>query len=581
MYHRRMRARVGFRCLIVFLAVCCVSRPARSGELEDLLRTGAALNQQADYAHAIPLLRRATELAPQDPSANYLLGVALLESGHPADAIAPLQIAIKGNSENEPAEGYLGDAEMEQGDFAGAAETFQAAVARAPNSEQALMWWTDYSLERYRILALWLRASPRGRAIVLRAKAETLAPGTAAREALLRETAEADPEQQGIWGELGVAQIQLGKNTDAETSLKTALARQAEDSSTLQLQALMAAAHGQWPQAQTKLLLLGERSDSGLQEVLATWPQKLIPGPDVEGTIWRCLRKQPEGCPVETAALKNGSGAPAEQAYQEGRWEQLASMPAPAQDHAAEWFWRGIALAHLKDCPRAIPALERGLKAGAETAGSWLANCYEFEAVHFADELGAQGKEGAVHQIRGDILLSIRLEPARAATEYADALRFKPNKPELLEKLAEAYLNSGDMDRARQSAQAALTQNPHRELALRLLIRIAMSNRDYPTALALLGRLGEMEPQDPWTHIQLGTAYAQTGHPEEAVQNLKPVLDSGYADETGALHGLLAAQLRKLGRDREAKLATDEAIELATSFQERVQSNTNTDENIR
>jgi tetratricopeptide (TPR) repeat protein len=502
----------------------------------------------------------------------------LLESGHPADAIAPLRIAIKENSENEAAEGYLGDAEMEQSNFALAAETFQAAVARAPNSEQALMWWTDYSLERYRVLAFWLRGSQRGRAIVLRAKAETMAPGTAARQALLRETAEADPEQHGIWGELGVAQIQLGMNTDAETSLKAALARQPEDSSTLQLQALIAAAHGKWPEAQTKLLLLGERSDNGLQKVLATWPQKLVPGPDVDGPVWRCLRKEPEGCPVKTAPLKNGIVVPAGQAYQEGRWEQLASMPAPAPDDASEWFWRGMALAHLRDCPRAIPALERGLKAGAETAGSWLANCYQLEAVHFADQLGAQGKEGSVHQIRGDILLSIRLEPARAATEYTEALRLKPNSPELLEKLAEAYLNSGEMDRARQSAQAALMQNPHRELALRLLIRIAMSDRDYPTALALLGRLAEMEPQDPWTHVQLGTAYAQTGHPEEAVQNLKPVLDSGYLDERGALHGVLAAQLRKLGRDKEAKNATDEAIELATSFQEHVQSNTNIDE---
>lgn len=573
-----MRARFGFRCLIACLAVCCASRPARSGELEDLLRTAAALNQQADYAHAMPLLRRATELAPQDPEANYLLGVALLQSGHPADAIAPLRIAVKENSENEAAEGYLGDAEMEQGNFAQAAETFQAAVARAPNSEQALMWWTDYSLERYRVLALWLRSSPRGRAMVLRAQADTMAPGTAARQALLREAAEADPEQHGIWGELGVAQIELGMNADAETSLKAALTRQPEDSSTLQLQALIAAAHGQWPEAQAKLLLLGERSDSGLQKVLATWPQKLVPGPDVDGAVWRCLRKQPEGCPVKTAPLKNGAVVPAEQAYQEGRWEQLASMPAPAPDHASEWFWRGMALAHLRDCPQAIPALERGLKAGAETAGSWLANCYELEAVRFADQLGAQGKEGAVHQIRGDILLSIRLEPARAATEYTEALRFKPNNPELLEKLAEAYLNSGEMDRARQSAQAALTVNPHRELALRLLIRIAMSDRDYPTALALLGRLAEMEPQDPWMHIQVGTAYAQTGHPEEAVQNLKPVLDSGYLDERGALHGVLAAQLRKLGRDQEAKNATDEAIALATSFQEHVQNHTNIDE---
>ena len=149
-----MRARPGIQCLIALFAVCCAAQPANPGELEDLLKNGSALNQQADYVHAIPLLRRATELAPQNPSANFLLGVALLESGHPADAVAPLRIAAKANPVNEPAEGYLGDAEMEQNEFALAAETFQTAVARSPDSERALLWWTDYSLERFRVLAL-------------------------------------------------------------------------------------------------------------------------------------------------------------------------------------------------------------------------------------------------------------------------------------------------------------------------------------------------------------------------------------------------------------------------------------------
>ena len=171
-----MRACPGIQCLIALFAVCCPAQPANPGELEDLLKNGSALSQQADYVHAIPLLRRATELAPQNPSANYLLGVALLESGHPADAVAPLRIAAKANPVNEPAEGYLGDAEMEQNEFALAAETFQTAVARSPDSERALLWWTDYSLERFRVLAFSLRGSPRGRATVLRATAENPRP---------------------------------------------------------------------------------------------------------------------------------------------------------------------------------------------------------------------------------------------------------------------------------------------------------------------------------------------------------------------------------------------------------------------
>jgi predicted RNA polymerase sigma factor len=45
-------------------------------------------------------------------------------------------------------------------------------------------------------------------------------------------------------------------------------------------------------------------------------------------------------------------------------------------------------------------------------------------------------------------------------------------------------------------------------------------------------------------------------------------LAAGYPDEKGALHALLAGQLRKLGREQEAKSAAQEAIRLANAFQE-------------
>jgi tetratricopeptide (TPR) repeat protein len=564
-----MRACPGIQCLIALCAVCCAAQPANPGELEDLLKNGSALSQQGDYAHAIPLLRRATELAPQDPSANFLLGVALLESGHPADAVAPLRIAAKANPVNEAAEGYLGDAEMEQNEFALAAETFQTAVARSPESERALLWWTDYSLERFRVLAFWLRNSPQGRATVLRATAENGKTGMTAKEALLRQAAASDPQLSGIWGELGVAQSQLGMDANAAASLKTAQQRQPQASSTLQLEAIVEATRGNWSQAQTRLLELGERSPSGLEKVLAAWPQRLVPGQGVKGAVWECLRQGSTTCPLKNA---QGSALPAERVFQQGRWEQLAAMPIPAPDNTTAWFWRGVAIAELGDCSQAIPALERGLKAGAETAASWLTSCYELEAVHTADQLKAQGKEASVHQIRGDILLSIRLDASQAATEYTEALRLKPKNPELLEKLAEAYFSLGDMDQARRSAQEALEQNPHRRPVLRLLVRVAMSQRDYSTALSLLDRLAALEPEDAWTRVQQGTAYAQTGHPQEAVQHLKPALDAGYPDEKGALHAVLAGQLRKLGRDQDANNATDQAIKLADSFEQHTQN---------
>ena len=103
-------------------------------------------------------------------------------------------------------------------------------------------------------------------------------------------------------------------------------------------------------------------------------------------------------------------------------------------------------------------------------------------------------------------------------------MNLKPKDPELLEKLAEAFYSQGELAKARQAAQQALEQNPHRKQLLKLLIHVAMNERDYSTALSLLAQLAAMQSADPWMRVQQATAYAQTGHPGEAVQKLQPTL---------------------------------------------------------
>jgi len=567
-----MKAHPEFYCWIAFIALCASAQPPPSTEFENLLKAGSRFSQQGDYQHAIPLLTQATKLAPQNPSANFLLGVALLQSGHASDAIAPLRIAANADPLNESAEGTLGDAEMELNNFALAAEAFQSAAARSPDSEQVLVWWTGFSLERYRALMFSLRASAKGRAALLSVAAAAPAVGLTTRESLLKQAAALDPELAGIWGELGVAQGQLGKEVEAESTLKTAQQRNPKASSTLKLEALIDAAHGNWSDAEKQLIALGERSPAELKRFLASWPHRLFPGPEISGALWQCLRDGSQPCPSKPAAPLQTSTSSVERLFEENRWEQLTATPPTASESPQEWFWRGVAFAELDDCSQAIPALERGLKLGAQTAAAWLTSCYEVNAIHTADKLKTSGKEGSVHQIRGDILLSIRLDPTRAALEYNEALNLKPKDPALLEKLAETYFSLGEMATARQRALEALQQNPHRQQLLRLLVRIAMSERDYETALALLDRLAQMEPEDAWILVQQATAYAQTGRTEDAVKRLRSALAAGYPDEKGALHAMYAGQLRKLGRDQEANEASHEAVRLANSFQRQTEN---------
>jgi len=348
------------RLFLCCFAVVCVAQ--QSADLDKLLQEGAAFNRQSDYTRAIPVLRQAINLAPQNPTANYLLGVALLQSGHPADAVAPLQIAAQATSGDYAAAGYLGDAEMELKEFSLAAEAFLSAVSRSPESEQTLIWWTDYSLERYRVLELSLRTTARGRAAMLLGAAESVNIELKQKKALLEQAAELDPGFPEILGELGIAQALLGEQAEAVASLKVARQNAPNAISIVKLEALVAAARGNWDEANSKLLDLDRRSQAEFKGMVAEWPKNLLPGVNRDDPLWQCLRNSRSDCAAIRVQPDADQTAPSPQLYAEGRWERLIAAHAPPADDAASWFWRGMALARTGDCAHAIPALERGLR---------------------------------------------------------------------------------------------------------------------------------------------------------------------------------------------------------------------------
>src|SRR5690348_541623 len=495
-------------------------------------------------------------------------------------------------------------------DYAEVAEAFQKGLARAPESAQTWMKWADFDLERFRVLSLELRSLQSGMAVVLRLEAEGLHSGPQTREELLRQSATADPEQRGIWGELGVEQVRRGEDAanrkihspqiagragngahwteEAAATLKMARERQPRDLWTLRLEAMMAAARGDWRDAERLLLELGSRSPAILRQELQAWSRNLVPPPNVAGEIWRCVRENSTTCMGKIKFAASDIKFPAgenhdseEQLFAEERWEQLAALPEPPSEVTAAWFRRGVALAELNDCGGAIPALERGLDAGAESAAYWLELCYASEAERTIARLGKLGNQApsrvagdsqvaelAFHRVRGDFLVRVKGDMQAATEEYVKARKLQPRDPLLAERLAQAYENIGDMQRAKAAAREALALDPRRAVSLRLLASIAMNERDYANALESLNKLLALRPSDAWTRVQLGIAYAQTGQPQQALENLQLALAAGYPDERGALHAMLASVLRKLGREQEAQNAAAESDRLSNLFQQ-------------
>ena len=120
-------------------AISAFSRAAELAPSSSLtfVRLGNAFMEKHDYAAAIPPLKRAVELSPESPAAHQLLGFALLATGFAAQAIPHLQ--------QVNAYGALGIAQLQSGQPAEAVANLQAALAKSPNDPDLLYYLSSAS----------------------------------------------------------------------------------------------------------------------------------------------------------------------------------------------------------------------------------------------------------------------------------------------------------------------------------------------------------------------------------------------------------------------------------------------------
>ncbi|MGN5374340.1 tetratricopeptide repeat protein [Sphingomonas hankookensis] len=111
-----------------------LAQPGQDADWTLYLQRGAALDQSGDWAGALPMLRRAVELAPQEPVALNYLGYAQVDRGENvteatrmlerAHALAPRDPAIADS---------LGWARYRAGNLAAALPLIEGAVRQAPD----------------------------------------------------------------------------------------------------------------------------------------------------------------------------------------------------------------------------------------------------------------------------------------------------------------------------------------------------------------------------------------------------------------------------------------------------------------
>ena len=548
---------------------------AADADAKILVQQAFDLHQKGQFSEALPLLRRAHDLAPEDYFVNLLLGIDSLRTGQAKTAVPFLKKASRLRPNEEYPLAYLAEAYARQELYGDAAQAYIQAAHIAPGSPESAVAFVDFALSRFARMSELLRSSKKGLAADYRLR--TLAqPGVdSSRLSLLQRAADLDPSAPGIWSDLARAALVAGKLADAKVFVEKALEADPNDQTAKFAEAQLAAQDSEWRQAIKLIESIAGNSPATLVAAVGQWPGQLQPPAStvISGAaakFFHCVRQASRNCAFGSG-IKISSQSPSA-LFREQRWEQLTKLPVPQPSQTVAWVQRGVAFAKLNNCPKAIPSLERGLsKSSPDVYGMFLLSwCYSREAGQTAEQVRQSAKDEApLHVMRGDILLRLQAKAAMAVSEYQQALAEDANDPAVLERLAEAQLGAGQIDAARQSAQAAIQIDPQRMAPKSTLAKIAIQERDYSAALPYLRELVARNPQDESTRIELGKACAQSGALDEAWRNLAPLLAHGYPDEKGSLHYLLGSVLKKMGRDAEADKAFAAATQLSETFQQK------------
>ncbi|HET9307024.1 MAG TPA: tetratricopeptide repeat protein [Candidatus Sulfotelmatobacter sp.] len=565
------RARAGLWVLMLIATLFAHVHASAQDNFKPLVQEAFELHQHGQFSAALPLLRRAYAMQPDDYFVNLLLGIDSLRTGDPQASVRYLKKASRLRPHEEFPLAYLGEAYALQEIFGEAAAAYMKAVSVAPTSAESSIAFVDFALSRFANISTSLRSSTKGLAAEYRLRALAVGENGAERVSLLQRSADLDPAAPGIWSDLGRASLAAGNVAAAEDAARRAVEANPNDLAAWMLDAQLAAQSHDWKRVQTRLNAIAQRSAETLSLETARWPKQIqAPAGAVSGVAAKFLSCVQEGkTACEFPVSRSGSTDPSV-LFREQRWEQLTKLPASRDGESKAWIQRGIAFASLDDCARAIPSLERGLTASSTDTYALfqLSRCYSQQAGRIAHQVQQSAdSEAPLHTMRGDILLRLQAKPEVAVAEYQQALTLDPNDPAILERLAEAQLGAGKTEDAQSSAQAALKIDPQRVGAKRTLAKIAIQERDYSTALPYLRELAARNPQDVTGKVELGKACAQTGALDEAFQNLAPALEHGYPDEKGTLHYLLGTVLKKMGRATDAEQAFATATQLSDAFQ--------------
>jgi tetratricopeptide (TPR) repeat protein len=547
---------------------------------------GLMQQEAGEISPAILSFRQADRLNPSLYVPNLFLGIDLLRTEKAAEAIPFLLKAEKTNKTDSQPPLALGRAYISTGKFSAAAQELSRAIEIDPKLSSAWFALGIARLDQVEVDSRRMSEDEQDSPFAKALFAESLEKQARFSEAAAqyRSVIAATSQPPCIHSELGFSLLRDKNIPGAATEFAAERAAHPECGLAVLGQARMAIDAGQSDQA-IKLLqelwnrdhgfveanaaiLLDGLSSERLSAVLDFLAEPNTPiAADLRSALLAAISGSGQapggnasplreaGAPPATGSARTGSTA--EQFYAAGDFQQctrrldgaLASGNGQKLKLLATCsFFAGdnerassaaSALAALQ--PHSPEALYWSIQANQRLAFKALARFQQLEP-----------DSAKSHLLLGDIYRQRdRFDDAQG--EYSKALALTPGDTAALFGLASAYLSDNNIEKAKETAQAALAGSPDDPELNLIMAETMISRHEYEQAEPYLLKSLHAKPQMlPRMHALIGKAYAETGRVQEAIVQLKLGASS---DEDGSVQYFLARLYRQLGDTKDASEA--------------------------
>jgi tetratricopeptide (TPR) repeat protein len=547
---------------------------------------GLMQQEAGDMPQSISSFEHASRLNPSLYVPNLFLGVDYAHAGRTKEAIVYLLKAVKENNTDPEPRMALGRAYTTLGDYSRAADAYTEAVHINPRQSSA---WFALGIARLnqvetdsRRLVEQDQDSPYAKALF----AESLDKQSRYAEAVraYKSAMDSQPQPPCMHAELGWSLVKEQNPAEASAAFEADSTDQCALSALGQ--ARLTIERGENDEALRILSKLWESDQGFLKANILTMAEGIssdhLEGfdkalehyrPSFSAELYNLLRDAMTGSATaaeinttdRTKASTASVASPtlrgtAESYYRLGQYQRCSdrinSSTAPAQPST---------LVLQATCSYLTGDYERASQAGAVIArGSthsaaglyWSIRSNEklaFRALARYEELEPNAARS--HILLGDILRQ-RLEYTEALSEYKKAHEIDPADQAAMLGMASAYLDNNNLDKAIETARAALLLSPDDPEINVVMAEGLIARHDYPEAERYLNKGLNAKPQMlPHVHALLGTVYAETGRTQDAIAQLKMAVAS---DEDGSVHYRLLQIYRQIGDSRSASAVLEE-----------------------